>query len=199
MATASAPTPLETLTVTDIKNWAYCPRVPFYVRFVQHRPVTFKMDDGQGQHEHVSELEERRSLRAYRLGDGERVFHVHLFSERLGLSGLVDMVIVRAHEVIPVEFKTTTGGVGQNHMLQLTAYGMLAEERWGQPAERGFVYLVPQKQARQVALSGEMRQTVLAMLQDIRWSLDHESKPPPTPRRSRCADCEYRRYCPDLD
>ena len=199
MATTSAPTPLETLTVTDIKNWAYCPRVPFYGRFVQHRPVTFKMDDGHGQHEHVSELEERRSLRAYRLGDGERTFHVHLFSERLGLSGLLDMAIVRAHEVIPVEFKTTTGGVGQNHFLQLTAYGMLAEAQWSKPAERGFVYLVPQKAARQVALSGEMRQTVLGMIQDIRWSLDHESKPPPTSRRGRCADCEYRRYCPDLD
>ena len=198
MATVWAPTTPEVVTVTDIKNWAYCPRVPFYGRFVAHRPVTFKMDAGHGQHERVSDLEERRSLRAYRLTDGERVFHVALFSERLGLSGLLDMVIVRPDEVIPVEFKSTTGGVSRNHLLQLTAYGMMVEERWGRPAERGFVYLAAQKQARQALLSEELRQTVLSMLRDLRWTLDHESKPPPTPQRARCADCEYRRYCPDV-
>lgn len=194
--TPDAP-PLLTLTVTDLKNWAYCPRVVYYTTFLARRPTTFKMDDGRASHEHTTELEERRSLRAYGLRDGERRYHVHLKSERLGLSGLLDMEIVTADEAIPVEFKTTSG-VSQNHKVQLAAYAALVAEAEPRPVRRGYIYLIPARRAQRVDVTPELTATVTRMLAEARQCLVGEIKPPPTDVRQRCRDCEFRRYCADL-
>lgn len=192
-ATAEPP-----VTVTDLKNWVYCARVPFYTAFLAQRPTTFKMAAGQGGHVQVADLEERRSLRAYGLTEGERVFHVRLRSAQLGLSGLLDMAILTETAATPVEFKSTTGGVGLNHKVQLTAYALLVEERWERPVERGFIYLIPQRRAYSVPITDQLRQQVHAILGELRQSLRAEAKPPPTQQRAKCADCEFRRYCLDL-
>lgn len=202
MATVSASVthdapPLLTLTVTDLKNWAYCPRVPFYMTFLARRPTTFKMEAGRASHEHTTELEERRSLRAYGLREGERQYHVRLRSERLGLSGLLDMLIVTAEEAIPVEFKAT-GGVSQNHKVQLAAYALLVAEGWQRPVQRGYVYTIPSRRAHRVEITSELTETVTRMLTEARQSLVGEVKPPPTAMRQKCRDCEFRRYCADL-
>lgn len=188
---------LLTLTVTDLKNWAYCPRVVYYTTFLARRPTTFKMDDGRARHAHTTELEERRSLRAYGLREGERQYHLYLRSERLGLSGLLDMAIVTAEEVIPVEFKAARS-VSYNHRVQLAAYALLVGERWPRPVQRGYVYTIPSRRAHQVAMTAELTGTVEAMLEEIRRCLETESKPPPTVARQRCRDCEFRRYCADV-
>lgn len=202
MATISASVapeaaPLLTLTVTDVKNWAYCQRVPYYTTFLARRPTTFKMEAGRASHEHTTELEERRSLRAYGLREGERQYHLRLRSERLGLSGLLDMAIVTAEEVIPVEFKSAQG-MSQNHRVQLAAYALLVGERWPLPVQRGYVYTIPSRRAHQVVITAELTATVTEMLHELRGCLERESKPPPTAVRQRCRDCEFRRYCADV-
>ena len=94
------------LNASDLRQYVYCPRIVYFRYCVPVRPPpTYKMVEGKLQHEQVEELEHRRSLRAYGLSDGERVFDVRLRSDRLGISGVLDLVIVRRHEVIPVEFK----------------------------------------------------------------------------------------------
>ena len=77
---------LVSLTVTDMKNFLYCRRIPFHGYLLGvRRPQTFKMVEGKRAHEDVAALEARRSLRAYGLRAGERFFDVALRSERLGL------------------------------------------------------------------------------------------------------------------
>ena len=85
--------PLE-LTVTDVRQHTYCPRIPYY-RYVLslERPVTAKMNLGKEEHENTSAKEARRTLKAYGIKVGERRFGVDLYSERLGLRGKIDMVI----------------------------------------------------------------------------------------------------------
>ena len=95
-----------TFNASDLRQYVYCPRIVYFRHCVPVRPPpTYKMVEGKLQHERVEELEHRRTLRAYGLEDGERTFDVRLRSDRLGVSGIVDMVIQRRHEVIPVEFK----------------------------------------------------------------------------------------------
>ena len=90
----------------EIRSWLHrYGLIVFYEHFLE-------MVEGKLQHERVEELERRRSLRAYGLADGERVFDVRLASERLGMVGTLDMAIVRRHEVIPVEFKHTEARLG---------------------------------------------------------------------------------------
>src|SRR4051812_13396683 len=99
--------PLLDLAVSDVRQHVYCPRIPFFRLGARlpHRYVTGAMQEGILEHERTEALEQRRSLRAYGLTDGERELDVRVRSERLALAGRMDMVIRRPSEVIPVEFK----------------------------------------------------------------------------------------------
>src|SRR5258708_32823714 len=80
------------LEVTDLKQSAYCPRIVFYRYCLPKvRPVTYLMEEGIRSHMEEDEREERRSLHPYGLREGERFFHLALQSERLGLTGRIDL------------------------------------------------------------------------------------------------------------
>ncbi len=196
----SAPDERVELTVTDVRQWLYCPRVVYFLYGLgRRRPVTFKMEEGRRQHERAEALEARHTLQAYGLSEGERVFQLRLRSARLGLNGIIDLAIRTSSEAIPVDFKLTEGNVARNHLYQLTAYAMLLEEHWQLPARRGFVYLLPQRRAVPVRITPERRQRVLAVLEEIRAALASESWPAPTPVAARHRDCEFLPRCGDVD
>lgn len=193
------PSRLLDLAVSDVRQHVYCPRIPFFRLGARlpHRFVTGAMKEGLLEHQRTEALEQRRSLRAYGLEDGERAFDVRLRSERLALGGRVDMVICRASEVIPVEFKNTRAGLGLHHKYQLTAYAMLAEERFERPARRAFVYFIPQKRAEEVAITPAMRGYTKRVLNAIRMSVMLERMPEGTRLLQRCRVCEFLTYCND--
>ncbi|MDO9066719.1 MAG: hypothetical protein Q7U96_06530, partial [Chloroflexota bacterium] len=74
------------LTVTDVKNYAYCPRVVYHHYFLAHRPVTGKMKEGTLDHARQHELEERRVLTWLGLAQAQRQLSVPIQSAALGLS-----------------------------------------------------------------------------------------------------------------
>lgn len=186
------------LTVTDVKQFLYCPRIVYFTYCMPvRRPLTYKMVEGEKQHDETADRERRRTLKAYGLSEGERFFDVHLRSERLGLGGLLDMVIRTAREVIPVEFKHSMAAPGLNHKYQLTAYALLVEDEWERPVRRSFVYLIPLKRSQEVPITSGMRTFVVTALEKMRTMIDHETMPPGTRQRGRCVDCEFRRYCGD--
>lgn len=188
------------LTVSDVKQLGYCARIVYYSYLLGgRRPTTFKMDEGTRAHEEEGRRELRRSLRAYGLTAGERQFDVSLRSERLGFAGRLDMVIVGEDEVIPVDFKHGTAPPGRNHRYQLTAYALLVEEVWKRPVRRGFIGLIPLREAAPVAISRTMREEVRRDVTAVRQMIAAEQMPPPTRIRGRCVDCEFRCWCNDLD
>lgn len=191
------------LRVTDLKQYAYCPRVVHYTYCMPAlRPITFKMEAGIEAQERVTALEERRSLRAYGLTEGERRYYVPVQSRRLGCSGQVDMVIETAekgnHRLIPVDFKLSRRKPGRHFRLQLACYAMMLEEMTGLPAPEGFLYLIPQRRAERVALTTRLRNEARRLLDEIRSMITAQRMPPPTPNRARCLDCEFRRFCNDV-
>jgi len=188
------------LTVSDVKQFFYCPRVVFYTYCLHVKsPTTYKMKEGTLQHDETAQKEERRSLKAYGLTEGERQFNISLTSGRLALSGKLDMAILTKNEVIPVDFKNTSDSIGLNHKYQLTGYALLVEDLWQKPVRRGFIYLVPQKQAREVVLTDNMRLFFKQTLAKIREMIEKESLPPPVRRKALCTDCEYINFCNDID
>jgi CRISPR-associated exonuclease Cas4 len=188
------------LTVTDVRQYFYCPRIVFY-RLCQplRRPMTYKMREGKLAQDRTADLEHERSLHAYGLAAGERHFNVSLRSEELGVQGIVDMVIVTAEEAIPVEFKNTTQPPARNHTYQIAAYALLVEERWGLRVRRGFVYRMPLKEATEIRLTPSHRSAVRGALTAMRRMVAREEQPEPTERLERCRECEYRCFCGDVD
>ena len=187
------------LTVTDLKQWAYCQRIPYYhyvmpVEFVR----TYKMERGRDIEAAVQAMEKRRGFRRYGLEDGERRFGVSLHSEAINLAGKLDLLLVTGHGCYPVDFKDTEGGVHYNHRIQLAAYAILVEENLGRPVPRAFVYLVPSRQLVSVPVGDKEKDEVKRAMAAIRHMIEREEMPAPTPVRARCVACEFRNYCADI-
>jgi len=188
-----------TLTATDLKQWAYCRRIPYYrhVMPVRFAP-TYPMQRGRNVEAAVAALERRRGWRRYGLARGERQFGVWLRSERLGLSGKLDLLIVTEKACFPVDFKDTAGGVRANHRMQLAAYALLAEEAYGRPAPAGFIYAIPSRQLLAVEIGQREREAVTSALGQMRAMVAASAFPEPTAVRARCVACEYRNFCADI-
>jgi CRISPR-associated exonuclease Cas4 len=186
-------------TVTDLKQWLYCPRIPFYHHVLPVRPVpTYKMQRGKDIQAAVEALESRRGFRAYRLHEGERRFGVWLHSAALGLSGKLDLLIVTPEACYPVDVKDTEGGARRNHRLQIAGYALLVEEAFARPAREGFIYLTPSKEVVRMSLTEADFEEVRAALAGMRRMVASEELPPPTTVRRRCEACEFRNYCGDV-
>jgi len=193
-----SPRQLE-LTVTDLKQWAYCPRIPYYHHVM---PVeisrTYKMECGRDIEAAVQAMEKRRGFRRYGLERGERRFGVWLHSAALGLSGKLDLLIVTEDACYPVDFKDTEGGVRYNHRIQLAAYAMLVEENLARIVPAAFIYLVPSRQLVTVGVGEKEREQVRRAATEMRRVIEQEDMPDPTPVRARCVACEFRNYCADI-
>jgi len=189
-----------TFVVTDLKQFAYCPRVVYYSYCLPLiRPVTYKMEAGQEAHVEEKGREQRRSLRVYGLKEGERSFDLWLKSSELGLRGRVDMAIrVGDQEAIPVEYKNSPGRAGAHWEQQLAAYGLLLAEAWGLPVRRGFLYFIPQRRSKEVPLTAKRLGQVRETVETMRRMVEREAMPPPIRQRRKCVACEFRRFCNDI-
>lgn len=187
------------LTASDIKQFLYCARIPFH-RYVTRVPVvpTGKMTFGREAHARTNRLERRRTLAEFGLLEGEREFHVPLRSGRLGLSGVLDMLVRTPRELIPVELKDSEDPPGLNHKYQLVAYALLVEEQFRAVVRRGFIHLIPRKEVVEYPITPNMRRHVLRTLAAMRDVLASDRLPPPPSSLGKCVDCEYRRFCNDI-
>jgi CRISPR-associated exonuclease Cas4 len=190
-------------TVTDLKQYSYCPRIVFYTYCLPLiRPTTFKMESGIAAHDGAAKKARRRTLSAYGLEEGERHFDVRVSSEALGMSGRVDLVIETTgrdgRELIPVEYKQTRRKVGRHICQQLTAYGMMLEESWRGTVRRGFVYSLLTRKVEEVALTRRLRSDVEEAVEAMREMVTRERMPGPPRSRRRCVNCEFRRFCNDV-
>lgn len=191
------------LRVIDLKQYEYCPRIVYYEYCLPGvRPTTYKMEAGIAAQDRVNQLEERRGLRAYGLKSGIRHYHVSVRSEKMGCSGQVDMVIETADEgrarLVPVDFKLSRREPGRHFKLQLACYALMLEDAWGLPVDAGAIYLIPGKRVIQVPITTRLRNDAIRHLLEIRAIATTQQMPPPTKRRNRCLNCEFRRFCNDV-
>lgn len=187
------------IRVTDLKQWAYCPRVFYFQHCLPAvRPTTFKMQAGVQAGRSEAGREERRSLRAYGIAQGAREFDVPVKSTPLGLRGEVDMVITIADtgEIIPVDYKLARIA-GPHFQLQLAAYALLLEEMRGATVRRGFLYAIPLRRATEIKIDQRLRTQVLKGSEAMQRVIAHETMPSPAKNRSKCVACEFRRFCND--
>lgn len=137
-----------------------------------------------------------------RLTSGTRHYHVPVQSEKLGCSGQVDMVIESRDggkaQLLPVDFKLSRREPGDHFKLQLACYAMMLEDDWGIGVEQGAIYLIPTKRVVTVPITTRLRQRAIDLLLEIRAIATTQRMPPPTKRRSRCINCEFRRFCNDV-
>lgn len=88
--------------VTDLKQFAYCPRIPFYQHVMGfHGKSTYKMTQGRVAQDAIEALEKRRRFREYGLTEGKRHFGGWIHSPTLNLAGKLDLLIETADACYP--------------------------------------------------------------------------------------------------
>jgi CRISPR-associated exonuclease Cas4 len=185
-------------TITDLKQYAYCPRIFYYHTCVPGiRPITYKMQVGIAVHTDEPKRAARRSLDHFGGPDGQRVFDMMILSKALALSGQIDEVIDTATELIPVDYKLAHKAAF-HFKIQLAAYALLLEEQRGTAVTRGFLYLMPRRKMVEVPITPKLRKQVQQMLGQMALVATSEQMPPATDWRQRCVDCEFRRFCNDV-
>lgn len=191
--------PEPVLRVSDLKQYYYCPRVVYYQYVLPvDRVATYKMEKGTAVQGDLEVLETRRKLKEYGLKEGKRIFNPWINSKDLGLSGKLDLLIETEKELYPVDFKFTKGRPFKNHVYQLGGYALVLESNHSKPVNKGFVYLIPPRDAVVFDITGDLKQECARTLEDIRRMIKEELFPAPPSHRSKCADCEYQNYCRDI-
>lgn len=187
------------ITIGDLKQWAYCPRVVYYRKLMPGcGTATRKMEAGSKAQEWVEPMELRRTLSRYGFRGGRRRSALNLFDRDLGLAGQIDWLIEDGTRAAIVECKLTAGDPAPNHRVQLAGYAMLVERLYGWQVPVCFVYRIPDERLFPIPIGESERKTVGDAMDGIRHMLFTESIPEATELRTRCRDCEYSNFCGDV-
>jgi CRISPR-associated exonuclease Cas4 len=192
------------VSVTDIKQYVYCPRIVYFDRVLHATPVFgSQQEDSKELHEDYVKKELRRKDAVYYSSEfvgAEKSLLVSLSSSTLGLQGNVDCIIKTASgEYVPVEYKNMNsdkGRVCMQHKYQLVGYALLIEDSFKTVVKRGFVNYLPETLILQFEITPTMKSYVKRVLGHIRRIIRDEELPPIRVAKQKCTGgCGHKQTC----
>ena len=198
-ATADA----QMIPVRALNQITYCPRL-YYLQYVDCvMPTNEHVEGGLFDHRRVDERE--LANRTRKEGDVNRSRGVHLSSERLGLTGVLDVIEEKDGASYPVETKHGSAPrdddgrptTWDNDAVQLCGQALLMEEAFGARVERGFQFYAGTRERVEVRFTDELRAKTHAAI-DGCWRLSALDAPPdplPAELRHRCFGCSLAPVC----
>jgi CRISPR-associated exonuclease Cas4 len=181
----------EYLPLSYINQFAYCPR-RFWYMYVQGEMIeNAHVVRALLNHERVDtpgrERDERGVLTHRR---------VYVFSERLGVSGICDLVEEGPDGTLrPVEYKQGKQGRWTNDQAQLCAQALCLEEMTGRDVPQGEIFYFGSRRRVEVTFDAALRAATEAILQSMRAALARGELPPHTDQRRRCQGCSLQPIC----
>lgn len=194
---------LDLIPVRALNQVTYCNRL-YYLEYVEAiMPTNEHVEDGIFQHRRVDDPDLQNRPR--KDGDSVQTRSVQLSSERLGLTGKLDLVEEKDGRVYPVEYKRgdgPSGGSGRpefwdNDGVQLCAQAMLLEDERGISIPFGVLYYIGSKRRIEVPFDEDLRTKTLQSLKTIRELSLRDTPPEPLPAdlRHRCFGCSLATIC----
>lgn len=138
----------DPIPVRALNQVTYCPRL-YYLQYVDAVvPVNEHVEGGLFDHRRVDSAELKNKTR--KDGDTSTSRGITLSSDKLGISGVLDMIEEKTGEQYPVETKHGSAPrdddgnptTWDNDAVQLCAQALLVEEAYGKPVPRGFQFYV---------------------------------------------------------
>jgi CRISPR-associated exonuclease Cas4 len=178
----------DVVLISEFEHYVYCQRQWALI----HREQVFDENlytlRGQAAHERVDEEAEvcQEGVLVERA--------LPLWSRDLGLRGRADVVEFYGATPYPVEYKSGRHAAGEPGEVQLCAQGLALEEMMGQPVPRGCLYVVANRQRREIEFTPALREKVIGTLEEIRRLMREESLPPPV-ADLRCSKCSLVESC----
>lgn len=186
----------EYVSALDVKNYALCPRITYYMRILHlYEADTEAMKYGREYHDEAVTAQLVPLLKAVKVLRG-----LELLSDRLRVTGKVDYVFVtRQGEYVPVEVKWSEpapkGQVRRNHKLQLATYALLIEEVFNTTVKRAAVYYARARQTLVLHVTQSLKLEAKKAIRKIYEMISNEEEPKVKASGRICENCGYRRYC----
>ncbi len=193
----------ELIPVRALNQVSYCPRL-YYLEYVESvMPVNEFVADGTFQHRRVNDP--ALANRTRKEGDALHTRSVSLSSERLGITGKLDLLEQEGDAIRPVETKRSAAphdedgepSFWENDAIQLCAQALLVEESMGVTVAEGVIYYVGSKARVEVPINESLRARTLAGIALIRELSARDTPPQPLPAelRHRCFGCSLAPVC----
>ncbi len=192
------------ISVTDIKQYIYCPRIVYFDRVLRAKPIFgSQQGDSKELHEDYVGKELRRKDAIYYSPEfvgAEKIMFTSLCSSTYGLQGNVDCIIKTAsNEYIPVEYKNMNsdkGRVCMQHKYQLVGYALLIEDNFNIIVKRAFVDYILEGLILQFEITPTMKIFVKRVLGHIRRIIQDEELLPIRVAKYKCTGgCGHKQIC----
>ena len=176
----------ELIPASALAEILYCPRSFYYQIAYGRRKL---------QNVHTVEGFEQDKLRQERGSREDFFYNVKVYSQRLGIVGVLDAVAVREGELIPIEYKRgrRTRPSEADEVL-LGALAMALEECSGREVRRGYLYYTGSRKQFEIPVDHELRVKVETLALKARQILE-AGEPPPAVRDARCRGCSFEPWC----
>ncbi len=178
----------EFLPLAYLNAWEYCPR-RFYLEYVlgewaenEHTVL------GTHLHRNIDEMGV--------VLEGEVVLHRQqwVWSERLGVKGIIDGVEEREGLLVPLEYKKGRMARHLNDHFQLCAAGMCLEERTGRAIEFGEIFYHGNRRRQVVWFTPELRAATAGAIAAARVAMGLPM-PEPIANKRKCQACSLVGIC----
>ncbi|SPX85104.1 CRISPR-associated protein Cas4 [Moraxella ovis] len=177
------------ILLSALQHYAFCPRQCALIHNEQAWAENYLTAQGKLLHERVDsgEPETRQGTRFER--------SVHVLSDTLGLSGVLDMVEVSKNgDMHPVEYKHGKPKPTDMDKIQLCSQAMCLEEMTGRAVVSGSLWYGKTRHRLAVVFDEELRAKTLATIDSVRTMLQSGQTPLPIYDK-RCKACSLVDIC----
>jgi len=184
------------LRINEIKNYLYCPRIPYYALCMRTDRETSLSHMGV---EHEATAKTRMKRRKYALHTiqrGRRLLDVPVVHHDMRLIGRIDEVVETNSGVYLVDYKDTDRDFGYWH-VQIAAYQQCLESM-GYLVLDSYIYSIPDQRYHTIKPTNRNRVKLAEIVETLQAMIVREVMPPPTPHHQKCQTCQYERFCNDV-
>ena len=188
------------ITITHVLEYLYCPRFTYFehVLMVPERQEN-RWKVQRGREVHLERAKINKSYLRKKLQVTGRQFDVPLASERLQVRGIADEVLTFADGSMgpfDYQFAKAPKIPFRNQRMQCVLYGMLIEEVFSKPVNRGYLcYTRSNHQIVEIVIDQRSRTAALKAVAEIIDVIQAGHLPKATSCKARCIDCCYRNIC----
>jgi len=176
------------IPISALNHYDYCPLRCWHIHVAGVYEENVYTVEGSLQHRraHAGGTSVRDGVRQRR--------GVALYSDRLGLIGVADLVEEGGGEVWPVEQKRGRRGDWRNDRLQLCAQALCLEEMLGVEVRRGYIFYAGTGRREEVALDEALRRNTEDVVRAVRRLLETGERPDIL-YHNRCRGCSLEPIC----
>jgi len=186
--------------VSDIIEYLYCPRFIYYERVLnipQFQELRTKVKIGRDIHEKKAIT--MGSYLRKRIGVKKKLTNIKIVSEKLHLVGILDELLFFDDGTIgPLDYKFAQweGVVHKPLYYQSMAYGVLAQDLFNQPSNRGYiVYTRSSNHMERINFPPNKKERIENIVNNVMDIIFRCAYPNAKTSSKQCGDCTYRKIC----